>query len=100
MLKTRNRIINFRVTESEFEQLMTASMENGASCMSDYVRTAMMRVLEDGYYNALGNGNGKDEIQVLMQRLGLVERSIAKLESMVSQLCTGKRKEMSVGAPA
>jgi len=38
MLKTRNRIINFRVTESEFEQLMTASMENGASCMSDYVR--------------------------------------------------------------
>jgi len=40
------------------------------------------------------------KIQVLMQRLGLVERSIAKLESMVSQLYTGKRKEMSVGAPA
>jgi len=32
--------------------------------------------------------------------LPLTKQSIAKLESMVSQLYTGKRKEMSVGAPA
>jgi hypothetical protein len=100
MLKTRNRIINFRVTETEFAKLMTASRENGASCMSDYVRTAMVHVLEDRYYRALGTGNGKDELPVLKQRLGLAEQRIAKLESMVSALSTDERVHMSVGAPA
>lgn len=98
MLKTRNRIINFRVTEDEFTRLRTASMENGARCLSDYARTAILRALEDRYYHALGDGNGKDELQMLMQRLGLVERSIAKLESMLSRLHTDQGKEMSMGA--
>jgi hypothetical protein len=97
MLKTRNRIINFRVTEDEFTRLRTASVENGARCLSDYARNAILHALE-GYYNhALGNGNGKDELQALLQRLGLVERSIAKLESMVSQLSSDDRERMSVG---
>jgi hypothetical protein len=98
MLKTRNRIINFRVTEDEFTRLRTASVENGARCLSDYARTAILHALEGYYDHDLGNGNGKDELQALLQRLGLVERSIAKLESMMSRLHADESKGMSVGA--
>jgi hypothetical protein len=97
MLKTRSRIVNFRVTEDEFTRLTTASLENGASCLSDFVRTVVLHAVEDHYYHALGNGNGKEELQVLMQRLGLVERSIAKLESMLSRRSTDEREHAPVG---
>ena len=98
MLKTRNRIVNFRVTEDEFTRLRTASMENGARCLSDYARTAILHALEGYYDQNHGNGKGKDELQALLRRLGLVERSIAKLESLVSQLYADERKTMRVGA--
>ena len=63
MLKTRNRIINFRVTEDEFARLRTASMENGARCLSDFARTAILHALEGCYDHALGGGNGNDDLQ-------------------------------------
>jgi hypothetical protein len=98
MLKTRSRIINFRVTEDEFTRLRTASVENGARCLSDYARTAILHGLEGCYHPDLGNGNGKDELQALLQRLRLVEQSIAKLESMMSLRSSDDRERMSAGA--
>jgi hypothetical protein len=97
MLKTRNRIINFRVTEDEFARLRTASMENGARCLSDFARTAILHALEGCYDHALGGGNGNDDLHMLMQRLGLVERSIAKLESIVSRFSADEREHISAG---
>jgi hypothetical protein len=100
MLKTRNRIINFRVTEDEFTRLRTASLENGARCLSDYARTAILHALEGYYDHDLGNRNGRDELQALLQRLGLVEQSIAKLESMMSLRSSDDPERMSAGASA
>lgn len=98
MLKTRNRIVNFRVTEDEFTRLRNASVENGARCLSDYARTAILHALEGYYDHDLANGTGKGELQALLQRLGLVERSIAKLERMMSGRSSDDREHMRAGA--
>ncbi len=42
MQKIRNRLVNFRVTEEEFEQLKSASDRQGARCLSHFVRDVML----------------------------------------------------------
>jgi hypothetical protein len=98
MLKTRSRIVNFRISEDEMRQLMVASMENGASCLSSYLRTVMLQAIEDHHYRDVSAGNGKEELQVLKQRVGLAEQRIAKLESMASRLASDDCEHTSMGA--
>lgn len=42
MQKIRNRLVNFRVTEEEFEQLKSACDRQGARCLSHFVRDVML----------------------------------------------------------
>jgi len=42
MQKVRNRLVNFRVTEEEFEQLKSACDVQGARCLSDFVRQVIL----------------------------------------------------------
>ena len=42
MQKIRNRLVNFRVTEEEFELLKSACDRQGSRCMSDFVRNSML----------------------------------------------------------
>lgn len=42
MQKVRNRLVNFRVTQEEFEQLKNACDSQGARCLSDFVRNVML----------------------------------------------------------
>ena len=42
MQKIRNRLVNFRVTEEEFEQLKSACDHQGARCLSHFVRDVML----------------------------------------------------------
>ena len=41
--KPRNRLVNFRLTEEEFQSLRTASSESGARSISDFARSAVLR---------------------------------------------------------
>jgi hypothetical protein len=99
MLKTRNRIVNFRVTEDEFMRMRTASIDKGSRCLSDYARDAILKTLE-GYNHdhPLGDGNGKDEMHLLVQRLGLVEQNMAKLQSLVSGLAPNEHNRNGFGS--
>ena len=42
VLKPRNRLINFRLTEDEFDKLRGACREQGARSISDFARSAVM----------------------------------------------------------
>ena len=42
MQKIRNRLVNFRVTEEEFERLKSACDRQGARCLSHFVRDVML----------------------------------------------------------
>lgn len=42
MSKARTRLVNFRLTDEEFEQLKAASSQQGARCVSDFVRFVIL----------------------------------------------------------
>ena len=46
MQKVRNHLVNFRVTEEEFEQLKSACDRQGARCLSHFVRDVMLSSAE------------------------------------------------------
>ncbi len=39
----RNRVLNFRLTEQEYEEVKRAAEEQGSRCVSDFARTALLR---------------------------------------------------------
>lgn len=43
ILKPRNRLVNFRLTEEEFVLLRDACMAQGARSISDFARSAVLR---------------------------------------------------------
>ena len=77
VLKPRNRLINFRLTEEEFIHLRDACAAQGARSLSDFARSAVMRQ---------ASGNGPSEAEWVPQSLKNLDGIVASLESRVSQL--------------
>ena len=99
MLKTRNRIINFRVTEDEFMRLRDASVERGCRCLSEFARIALLRSLESAPEENTSAPNGHEKILTLELRVGLVELGLSRLEGRVSSLANSDQEEqLAVGA--
>src|SRR5450759_4168274 len=48
MEKVRGRLVNFRVTDDEFEQLKTACDRQGARCLSAFARKIMLNAPDGG----------------------------------------------------
>ena len=88
MLKVRSRLINFRVTEDEFQQLKAAAAVQGCRCMSEFARMMMLKTVSDG-----GN-RGPEELDTQMTSLS---RRLATLESDVARLTENL---MAAGLPA
>lgn len=42
MQRPRTRLVNFRVSDDEFNQLRRACSKQGARCLSDFARTVML----------------------------------------------------------
>jgi hypothetical protein len=42
MLRTRTRLVTFRVTDDELEQLKTACERQGSRCLSDFARSTVL----------------------------------------------------------
>jgi hypothetical protein len=72
MRKIRTRLVNFRVTDEELEQLKVAADRQGARCLSDFARSVMF------------GGSYDDRLLSLDQRLSGLERSMARLVEAVS----------------
>ena len=73
MQKVRSRLVNFRVTDDEFQQLKDASDRHGARCLSAFARKMVL---------SAGASNGEhsvDELASLDRRLSLLEESMARL---------------------
>ena len=79
--KPRNRLVYFRVSEDEFEQFCQMREQQGARCLSDLVRSAMIREV---------NGVNKDlnhpmatQIKQLADQVGQVNLSIQQLTELI-----------------
>ena len=73
MQKVRTRLVNFRVTDQELEQLKSASDRQGARCLSDFARKVML------------SGPTLDP-ESLATKFVAIERRIANLETSMSRL--------------
>ena len=78
MFRIRSRIVNFRVTDEEFERLKTASALQGARCLSDFARSVI-----------LGSVHGSPPqaaVEPLDEKMVSLERRLATVESYLVQL--------------
>jgi hypothetical protein len=73
MEKVRGRLVNFRVTDDEFEQLKLACDRQGARCLSAFARKMMLNAT-----NANGE-NLADKLATLDRRLSILEDSLSRL---------------------
>lgn len=85
MQKIRSRLVNFRVTDEEFEQLKTAATVQGARCLSEFARLVM-----------LGTGTGAHlpaAVESLDGKLSLFDHRLNVLESNVARLVDALESE-------
>lgn len=80
MRRTRTRLVNFRVTDEEFERLKTASERRGARCLSDFARAIILHQPEDPSLS----GSYDDKFQSFDRRLNSLERSMSRLVAALS----------------
>lgn len=73
MQKVRARLVNFRVTDDEFEQLKTACDRQGARCLSAFARQVMLSAPDASI------GDLDRKLAVLDRRLSTLEVSLSRL---------------------
>lgn len=78
MQKIRNRLVNFRVTDEEFEQLKTAAAVQGSRCLSEFARLVMLGTAAGAQAPAIQESlDGK--LTLFDHRLHVLESSVARL---------------------
>jgi len=75
MQKVRTRLVNFRVTDEELEQLRSACDRQGARCLSDFARSSMLASPTFDPENVVSR------VVVLEQRIASLEISISRLHT-------------------
>jgi hypothetical protein len=73
VLKPRERLVYFRISEDEFRQFVSVCEQEGARSVSDLARTAIQRLIADG--NRHRNG---EELAEKMQRLEQLIMSVTE----------------------
>ncbi len=77
MEKVRSRLVNFRVTDDEFQQLKEASDRQGARCLSAFARKMVLSA-------GSGSEDRGDELASLHRRLCNLEESMGRLFSALT----------------
>lgn len=89
MNNIRKRLINFRVTDQEYERIKASSDREGARCVSEFARTVMMGTPKpDTSSDGANASNGADATNV-NEKLLAFERRLAMLELCVLRLGDG-----------
>jgi uncharacterized protein (DUF1778 family) len=80
--KIRSRLINFRVTEEEFDQLKSAAALKGSRCLSEFARLIMLGT--DGAHFPGDQESVDGKLSIFDQRLNVLESSVARLMDALS----------------
>jgi hypothetical protein len=101
VLKPRERLVYFRISEDEFHQFVNVCEQEGARSVSDLARSAVQRLISDG--------NRDREDQGLAPKVQVLEKLIAELAAQVQFLAellrrsgaaVGERADGRAGAHA
>ena len=90
VLKPRERLVYFRVSEDEFRQFVSVCEQAGARSVSDLARNAVQRLIAEGQRQRDGH-----ELEEKMQML---ERLIAAVTEQLQMLSNQNREPAVVAA--
>lgn len=76
VLNPRNRLVNFRLSEVEFEKLKAACARQGARSLSEFARTSVLRSLDEP----------REFAPAPYPRLSSVDQKVAELEIRLEQI--------------
>ena len=82
VLKPRERLVYFRISEDEFRQFVNVCEQEGARSVSDLARSAVQRLIADGHRQ-----REDDEMTEKMHKL---ERLIAAVTEQLQMLVTNQ----------
>jgi hypothetical protein len=89
VFKPRNRLINFRLSEEEFEQLRTSCSLHGARSLSDFARNAVLRVANGGDRSQPVSDAAPDlRVVALDRKMQDLETRVSDLMQLIEQLRT------------
>jgi len=78
VLKPRERLVYFRVSEDEFRQFVSVCEQAGARSLSDLARSAVQRLIADGLHQR--------EDQAIDDKVRRLERLIAEVTEQLQLL--------------
>jgi len=94
VLNPRKRLVNFRLSEVEFDRLKAACGRQGARSISDFARTSVLQSIDEP----------RDVATLPYPRVSSVDQKVAELEIRLEQLlrlmCGGEVPPASTGSPA
>lgn len=85
VLKPRERLVYFRVSEDEFRQFVSVCEQAGARSLSDLARSAVQRLIQDG--------TRQREDEQLADRMHRLEKLISKVTEQLQLLNNGNGRE-------
>lgn len=95
VLNPRNRLVNFRLSEVEFEKLKAVCFERGARSISEFARTAVLQSLDQPTQTGL---NGTGQMQQLNQKVSDLEVRVEQLLRLITVVGMSSL-ERSVASP-
>ena len=90
MNRIRKRLINFRVTDEEFERIKTASDRQGARCVSEFARAVMMGGRPDTASDSGVSFTLNDKLVSVERRLAMLELYVSRLSDALSNSTNGR----------
>jgi hypothetical protein len=84
VLKRRSRIVSVRLSEQEYQELLSCCLNRGARSVSDLAREAMQGLLASGASNGNGDGLGV-EVEKLHGRMEQLDHELKRLASLVNK---------------
>jgi hypothetical protein len=89
VLKPRERLVYFRVSEDEFRQFVSVCEQGGARSVSDLARSAVQRLIADG--------QRQREDTELDEKMRTLERLIAAVTEQLNRLAENHTRAGGVG---
>lgn len=94
LLTAKNRVVNFRLTEGEYQTLQKARSNTGARSISDYARSVLLGALPDSTGVQRPDMSRRiDQLEMRVTALSAAIRAIEQLlpnEESVPQITAGK----------
>ncbi len=95
ILKPRNRLVNFRLTEEEFVYLREACVAQGARSISDFARSAVLRQADRPTPSPVLDGPSTQSLSELQSMMFQLEARVGQLVEQVDAVTPARNKQLA-----